>query len=291
MDEAQRIVRISRVVADLDRAESFYRDALGFRSVERGRCAKAELTALGVGGADAEHVVMRLGAEDLALVRFAEPGQPYPPDSHSDDLWFQHLAIVVDDMRAAYAVLCAHGDWRPISTAGPQRLPPSNGEVRAFKFRDPDGHPLELIWFPPGQGRAVWHRSAAVALFLGIDHSALSVASTERSLRFYCALDFRVGDRSLNRGPAQSRLDGLPDARVQVTGLRPASAGGPGLELLCYDPPGRPNRMTRTTDLATDWVTLAVGPSFRDLPRAVRDPDGHFVVLVDQGSGATGLPA
>ena len=56
--------------------------------------------------------------------------------------------------------LSAAAGWRPISEGGPQLLPPSNGAVRAFKFRDPDGHPLELIWFPPGQGRAVWHAGA-----------------------------------------------------------------------------------------------------------------------------------
>lgn len=281
---AQRILWISRVVSDLGRAEAFYRDGLGFRAVARGRSGKATLAALGLGDADAEEVVMRLGAQDIALVRFAAPGRPYPRDSRSDDLWFQHLAIVVNDMDAAYARLCAHPGWRPISEDGPQLLPPSNGAVRAFKFRDPDGHPLELIWFPPGHSRALWHQGASAAPFLGIDHSALSVASTRRSLRFYRALGLRVGDRSLNRGSAQARLDGLPDARVRVTGLRPASATGPGLELLGYHPPGRPARMTRPTDLATDWVTLAVRPSPGGAPCAVRDPDGHFLVLVDQGT-------
>ena len=33
---SQRILRISRVVADLDRAEVFYADALGFRRLSRG---------------------------------------------------------------------------------------------------------------------------------------------------------------------------------------------------------------------------------------------------------------
>jgi catechol 2,3-dioxygenase-like lactoylglutathione lyase family enzyme len=282
---AQRILRISRVASDLGRAEAFYRDGLGFQAIARGRPGKAALAALGLGDADAEEVVMRLGTQDIALVRFTVPGRPYPRDSRSDDLWFQHLAIVVDDMDVAYARLCAHGEWRPISEAGPQLLPPSNGAVRAFKFRDPDGHPLELIWFPPGQGRAAWQEDHAAGPFLGIDHSALSVASTRRSLRFYRALGLRVSNRSLNRGPAQARLDGLPDARVRVTGVRPASvSAGPRLELLSYHPPGRPDRMTHPNDLATDWVTLAVRRSPGGAPCAVRDPDGHLLVLVDQGT-------
>ena len=171
---AERIVRISRLVSDLDRAQAFYRDALGFRSVARGRADGATLAVLRGGGAAAEEVVMRLGAQEIALVRLAAPCRPYPPDSRSNDLWFQHLAIVVSDMDAAYAQLSLQSGWRPISEGGPQLLPPSNGAVRAFKFRDPDGHPLELLWFPSGRGRAVWHQGESPAPFLGIDHSALA---------------------------------------------------------------------------------------------------------------------
>ena len=288
---AERILRISRVVSDLGRAEAFYRDGLGFRATARGRLDEATLAALGLGTGEAEEVVMRLGAQDIALVRFSAPGRPYPRDSGSDDLWFQHLAIVVSDMDAAYAHLSSQPGWRSVSEGGPQLLPPQNGAVRAFKFRDPDGHPLELIWFPPGQGRSVWHGDAPQGPFLGIDHSALSIASTRRSLGFYRALGLQVSDRSLNHGPAQARLDGLPGARVRVIGLRPTSAAGPGLELLNYQPPGRPGGMTCPNDVATDWVTLAVSPSPGTSPRATRDPDGHRLVLVDHCAGATGLPA
>jgi catechol 2,3-dioxygenase-like lactoylglutathione lyase family enzyme len=34
--QTQRLLRISRVVADLDRAETFYAHALGFRRLSRG---------------------------------------------------------------------------------------------------------------------------------------------------------------------------------------------------------------------------------------------------------------
>jgi hypothetical protein len=95
----------------------------------------------------------------------------------------------------------------------------------------------------------------------------------------------------LNHGPAQARLDGLPGARVRVTGLRPASATGPGLELLGYEPPGRAAGVTFPNDVVTDWVTLAVSPSPGTVPCAVRDPDGHRLVLVNHGAGASGLPA
>jgi catechol 2,3-dioxygenase-like lactoylglutathione lyase family enzyme len=289
--QAERILRVSRVVSDLDRAETFYRDGLGFRVIARGRSDRATLAALGVGDIAAAEVAMRLGAQDIALVQFARRGRPYPRDSRSDDLWFQHLALVVNDMDLAYAHLSSHAGWCPISDGGPQLLPPSNGAVRAFKFRDPDGHPLELIWFPLAQGRAVWHQKVSAALFLGIDHSALSVASTLRSLTFYRALGLRVSERSVNRGPAQERLDGLPRVRVRVTSLRPVSAASPGLELLGYRPSGRAAGTVFPNDTVTDWVTLAVRPSPGDSSCAIQDPDGHRLVLVDQGAGAIGLPA
>jgi catechol 2,3-dioxygenase-like lactoylglutathione lyase family enzyme len=282
----RRILRINRVVADLCRAESFYRDAIGFRTTARGQVDIATLTALEMNDAAAEAVVMRLGAQEIALIRFAASGRPYPPDSRSNDLWFQHLAIVVSDMDAAYAHLSRCAGWTPISDGGPQTLPPSSGGVRAFKFRDPDDHPLELIWFP-----SPWKATNANGLFLGIDHSALAIAATARSVPFYRALGLDVSHLSLNRGPAQSRLDGLPGANVEVTGLRPTDPASAGLELLAYRPPGRPTGDGRPNDGLTDWIILAVEPAGAMLPRAMRDPDGHLLLLVDQRAGSTCVPA
>jgi len=72
-------------------------------------------------------------------------------------------------MDAAHARVLADARAQPISQDGPQTLPPVDGSVRAWKFRDPDGHPLELLWFPPGGGRAVWRGHPPGAVFLGID--------------------------------------------------------------------------------------------------------------------------
>jgi catechol 2,3-dioxygenase-like lactoylglutathione lyase family enzyme len=280
----RRILRISRVVSDLPRAEAFYRDAIGFRTIGHSPLDAATLAALGVQDASAELVVMQLGAQEIGLVRFSVPGRPYPPGSRSNDLWFQHLAIVVSDMEAAYSHLRRTAGWTPISDDGPQTLPPENGGVRAFKFRDPDSHPLELIWFPS-------QRNQSGGPFVRIDHSALSIAATPRSLAFYRALGFRINDRSLNRGPAQARLDGLPDATVEVTALRPADADSAGLELLAYRPPGHPIGGCSPNDGLTDWVTLDIASTTGKLPRAVRDPDGHLLLLADHGAVSTGAPA
>jgi catechol 2,3-dioxygenase-like lactoylglutathione lyase family enzyme len=270
-----RIARISRVVADLDRAVAFYCNGLGFRLASRGPGDPALPALLGMPGVNTEEAVLRLGDEEVALVRFDPPGAPYPLDSRSNDLWFQHLAIVVDDMAAAWRQVAAQSPG-PISTNGPEHLPPRNGGVTAVKFRDSDGHPLELIQFPPGGGRPVWQRAsgAGPGPFLGIDHSAMAVASTARSLRFYRRLGFRVAARSWNDSPAQSRLDGLHGARVRVTGLRFPASAGPGLELLRYTPPGRPSPTVPANALLTDWVTLSAGPA-----GLRRDPDGHIILL------------
>jgi len=270
-----QIERISRVVADLERAEAFYRDGLGFRRVGHGPTEPALSCPPG------QSVRMRLGSQEIELVRFAVPGQPYPCCSGSNDLWFQHLAIAVSDMDAAYAVLSAQPAMRPISTTGPQTLPPRNGGVRAFKFRDLDGHPLELIWFPSGQGRPLWQRPGESPPFLGIDHTALAVSNTGRSIRFYRRLGLRVAYRSRNFGPAQARLDGLPGARAGITGLRSPASSGPGIELLEYRPPGR-RIAVAPNDIAADWISIRV--PWSGGARMLRDPDGHRLLLVGSPS-------
>ena len=88
-------------------------------------------------------------------------------------------------------------------------LPPNTGSVTAFKFRDPEGHPLELIRFRRRRARLFGKRMPGKGI-LGYDHTAISVMDVERSTAFYTdLLGFHVGGRSLNRGPEQDRLDGL----------------------------------------------------------------------------------
>lgn len=274
----RHVASITRVVADLDRAEAFYTQALGFSVVSRGLGDPQTSACLGLPNAIMHELVLRLGQADITLVRFDPPGQPYPADSQSDDRWFQHLAIIVSDMDAAFRVLQGHSPTA-ISTEGPETLPPRNGSVSAFKFRDPDGHPLELLHFPPGQGRALW-QAPGPGPCLGIDHTALTVAATAPSVRFYRGLGFHVTDRSWNAGPHQDRLDGLRTARLRVIGLQiPRSpAHSPGVELLGYRPPGRSAPRQTANDVVTDWITLHA-PAHHGPPRLLQDPDGHRVVL------------
>lgn len=273
----QRLQRVSRTVADLDRAVAFHCHALDFRVVdETARVGTAWAQLMGVPGASARVATLRLGAQELELLAFSPQGRAYPTQSDAADLCFQHIAIVVSDMQAAYARLCRHA-FTPISQNGPQQLPPGSGSVAAYKFRDPDGHPLELLQFPPGSGDPSWQDKTQV--FLGVDHSAIDVADIDASVDFYTrVLGFSVASRTLNSGPAQQRLDGLRDDVVDVVALQPAGAGPPHVELLGYRQPRRrrPISAARSNDVVADRLVLQVD----DLPtlvHAVRAENAEFV--------------
>ena len=143
----------------------------------------------------------------------------------------------------------------------PQRLPdwnPNAGGIRAFSFKDPDGHALEILQFPAGKGDARWQRPSD-RVFLGIDHTAIVVSDTEKSLKLL-PRHARPPDRRRKRElrPEQERLSSVPGARLRITTLR--ATEGPAIELLEYLAPrdGRPYpRDTMGEDLVR-WHTLPV---------------------------------
>jgi len=269
---------VGLTVSDMDRSLAFYTGVLPFETVSDVEVAGPEWEALtGVSGCRLRIVSLELGDERIELTEFLAPrGRPAPADARSNDRWFQHVAIVVRDMAAAYATLrAAHVEH---ASTGPQRLPdwnPSAGGIEAFYFKDPDGHPLEIIHFPPGKGDPRWQRKTD-ALFLGIDHTAIVVADTEASLRFYRdVLGLRVAGESENYGTEQERLNNVFGARLRVTGLRAAS--GPGIEFLEYLVPrdGRPYPADERANDLVHWQTRVVTASARDAEerlRAVREP-------------------
>jgi catechol 2,3-dioxygenase-like lactoylglutathione lyase family enzyme len=257
-----------------------------------------------LGHLQARAITLSLGGQEVELVDFAQPGRPYPAERASNDPWFQHMAIAVADMRIAHARLSASRGWSVITFPEPQRLPASSGGVVAFKFRDPEGHPLELLEFPPGNTPPAWRPRDGASSSLGIDHSAIVVSDTERSIDFYRLLGFAVGHRSLNYGIEQARLDGLADPVVEVTALDLAATGAPHLEMLRYrSPEHRVSTKWQSNDVAAARLVLQID----DLPMLtsrmtaagivlssrgnaalmndataalVRDPDGHALVLM-----------
>lgn len=314
---ANAVAAIGMTVSDMDRSIAFYSDVLTFKTISDVEVDGDEYDRLwGLFGARARVVRMQLGQQALELIQFVAPPdvRPIPVPSYSHDLWFQHVAIVVRNMDAAWQRLRRH-HVRQISPR-PQTIPESNAAaagVKAIKFRDPDGHNLELLWFPDGKGNPVWKKPGN-DLFLGIDHTAMTVRSTENSLKFYRdGLGLSVTGASLNIGAEQEHLDNLPGARVRVTGLTSA-AGPPGVEWLEYERPtaGRPMPSdSRPVDLWHWQVTVVVGDAEEaaaklrgratfvsngvvTLPdRAlgftrgllVRDPDGHAIQVVEGNDG------
>ena len=198
---------IGLTVSDLDRSVEFYRSVLSFEKVSEYEAAGEAYEHLtGVFGARMRVARLRLGGEYIELTEFLAPsGRRAPEDARSNDRWFQHIAIIVSDMDRAYAWLRQHRVQH--ASTGPQRLPEWNKNaagIQAFYFRDPDGHPLEILAFPPDKGAAKWH-VATDRLFLGIDHTAIVVSDTEASLRFYReTLGMRIAGKARTMGRSRS---------------------------------------------------------------------------------------
>jgi len=301
---------VGMTVADADRSIDFYSRVLSFQKISDAELEGGDYEHLeGVFGLRMRVVRMRLGDESIELTEYLAPkGKPVAIDSHSNDRWFQHIAIITVDIDRAYAWL-RQNRVQHVSSA-PQTLPayikPAAG-VRAFYFEDPDHHPLEILEFPSDKGNPKWHRSDG-KLFLGIDHTAIAVANTSVSLAFYQdVLGFRAVGESENYGPEQEHLNNVFGARLRITSLR--SVEGPGIELLEYLTPSDGRNMPvdeqandlvhHQTRLVTDDLEAAlkalqekhyplVSSGIVALPKAeigfhfaliVRDPDGHPIEL------------
>ncbi len=304
---------IGITVSEMDRAVDFYSKVLTFEKVSDTEVTGENYEHLeGVFGLRIRVVRMRLGDEFVELIEYLAPkGRPIPVDSRSNDRWFQHVAVIVSDMDKAYCWLRQNKVEH--ASSGPQRLPDWNknaGGISAFYFKDPDGHPVEVLQFPPDKGPEKWHRPTD-KLFLGIDHTAIVVWDTGASLRFYRdLLGMRVAGESENYGTEQEHLNNVFGARLRITALRGAS--GPGIELLEYLAPrdGRPfpadehanDIVHRTTILLTrdadaasrqlsearvNFVSSGVvanqkGQLGFNKAFLVRDPDGHAIEIEEK---------
>ena len=300
-------------VSDMDRSVTFYTRVLDFEKVSDTERRGPEFDQLyGVRHAHIRLVDMKLGEENIELLQFlGAAGAPVPGDARSNDLSFQHVAIIVSDMTRAYAVL-RQNHVHSISPY-PQTLPewnPNAAGIKAFYFQDPDGHPLEVLEFPAGKGDPKWQRSNG-KLFLGIDHTAIAVSNTDDSVAFYATLlGMRVAGESDNYGFEQEHLNNVFGAHLRITALRGPS--GIGIEFLDYITPrdGRPaaaNANPRDIDhhetvvVVDDLVGLNAQLQSQIFSRVsvkpiagsgllfnasqaelVRDPDGHFLLLLQR---------
>ena len=309
----EAVEAVGMTVADMERSSGFYANVLSFEKVSDVEVTGSAYEHLqGVFGLRMRVVRMRLGEEFIELTEYLAPrGRAIPVDSRSHDRWFQHIAIIVSDMDRAYQWLRHHKVEH--ASSGPQRLPDWNvnaGGIRAFYFKDPDGHPLEILEFPPDKGDQKWHR-VTDRLFLGIDHTAIVVSDTEASLKFYRdVLGLKVVGESENYGTEQEHLNNVFGARLRITTLRAAS--GPGIEFLEYLTPrdGRPIPVDKRANDLIHWQTTLltsrietatrsssigrfalISPEVIVLPEnplgfkrglLVQDPDGHVVQVIDK---------
>lgn len=306
----QRVGPIGMTVSDMDRSLDFYQKVLSFEKISDVEVTGEDYERLqGVFGLRMRVVRMRLGEEVIELTEYLAPrGRPIPIDSRSNDRWFQHIAIITSDMDKAYAWLRQHKVEH--ASTGPQRLPDWNKNaagIKAFYFKDPDKHALEILQFPAGKGEARWQKTDR--LFLGIDHTAIVVSDTEASLDFYQnVLGMKVAGTSENYGTEQEHLNNVFGARLRITSVR--AAGGPAIEFLEYLAPrdGRPYPAdARANDMLHWQTTLVIGgvehaaqsltgkssfvsPGVVTLRNSqlgfskgllVRDPDGHVMALIE----------
>jgi len=299
-------------VSDMDQAIAFYSEVLDFEKVSDREVAGGDYERLqGVSDLKLRVVRMALGDEVIDLMEFISPkGRSAPRDAKSNDRWFQHIAIIVSDMDQAYARLKSHGVEHV--SPEPQTLPdwnPNAAGIKAFYFKDPDGHPLEILEFPEGKGASKWHEETD-KLFLGIDHTAIVVWDTAESLSFYRdLLGFQVAGESTNYGAEQEKLNNVPRAKLHISSLKVRS--GPAIEFLEYLYPrdGNPYPQDAKSNDSIHWQTTLVvddlGPladrlrergtvfvssDIVTMPKEsnfqnalmVRDPDGHVMKLVEE---------
>jgi catechol 2,3-dioxygenase-like lactoylglutathione lyase family enzyme len=307
--QVTKVESVGITVKEMDRSLKFYTEVLGFKKISDKEFKGTEFEKLqGVFGLNIRVARLQLGDEFIELTDYLTTGgRSIPEDAKSNDLFFQHIAIVVSDMEKAYAQVKKY-NVEHVSTS-PQTLPktiPAAEGIKAFYFHDPDDHNLELIYFPKGKGQDKWQLSNG-KIFLGIDHTAIGVASTESSHKFYN--EFlgveRKGD-SWNKGIEQEHLNNVEGASLHITGYR--ATAGPGIEFLQYiNPgPGKPYPTDSRSDDIWHWqTTLIVDDSkklFDKLKAAganfitkeivylnvngvhsksfiVRDPDGHAILL------------
>lgn len=309
----QAVESVGMTVGDMERSIEFYSKVLSFKKVSDVEVTGPDYERLqGLAGVRMRVVRMQLGSEVLELTEYLRPkGRPIPFDSRSNDRWFQHIAIVVSDMNRAYQHLRQH-KIQYVSTT-PQRLPDyikGAAGVEAFYFRDPDGHNLEIIHFPPGKGDPKWQRPTN-QVFLGIDHSAIAVSNTEASFKFYRnLLGLKLVGESENYGTEQEHLNNVFGAHLRISSLR--SPAGPGIEFLEYMTPldGRPIPAdARPNDLMHWHTTVVVSNASSAAQRLraegltllqpgvveisdgkfgfkkgflVRDPDGHVLRVIEK---------
>lgn len=308
--KAQHITEVNKIcitVSNLNDAVQFYTKVLPFEveSIEEfyGATYESLLQKFGIRYSVAH---LKLGNEKIDLIDYLTAGgRSYQDTQKSNDLSFQHIAIVVSNMDKAFALL-QQNNVEYVSTS-PQTIPASNAAaagIKAFYFHDKDNHTLELIYFPKGKGNPKWQQTNR-QLFLGIDHTAIGISNTDSSAIFWNQiLDLKKKGESHNTGTEQAHLNNVAGAELHITGN--AADKGPGVEFLQYLMPGAGNATPSDTqcDDLWNWITVLNCDNAEQLHHILtqnknyttgkmvniheknqfitRDQDGHAIWIIQQ---------
>ncbi len=304
---------LGMTVHDLNLSIRFYTQVLGFSQVAETEVYGEEYENLvGVFDARMRVATLQMGDQLLDLVEFLTPrGRPIPLTSRTNDHWYQHIAIVTTDIEKAYQTLRKH-DVQHISNA-PQRLPmmdSEEGEVKAFYFEDPDGHPLVLMEYLDEKEKEQWYQESDLPLFVGISHTGFVVSDTDESLKFYRdTLGFRIEGEDVLSGKEVDHLAGVRGSKIKRTKLVAPEWGIP-LYLLEFVEPKEEGREVPIDTKANDmwhWQIQAEVYDIKELEELIakrgykiaseavsnfensfigvekafmaRDPDGHALLF------------
>jgi len=131
----RRIDHIELLTASPERIIEFYAGVLGFSQGERMRIPETPSGPLDL-------VYLELGGTTLEVMCYPQ-AKAIPPRGEGVRLGWQCLALEVQDMDAALAMLEGHGvqpAWGPVKRPDYARA----------EIRDPDGNPIELRqWYRP----------------------------------------------------------------------------------------------------------------------------------------------
>lgn len=138
-----RLSHLGICVSDLERALTFWREALGFRESKRlDVYGDAAETLIGIPDLDLRVAVLERDELHVQLLHYASPGhrgtgEPRPMNA----LGLTHLSLVVEDLEAAITAVTASGGRVLRST----RLRTEDAGRAAIFVTDPDGTRIELV--------------------------------------------------------------------------------------------------------------------------------------------------
>jgi catechol 2,3-dioxygenase-like lactoylglutathione lyase family enzyme len=133
-------------VSDLERSIAFYHDVLGLDLATEPTpvfSGKELEEGLGVPGASLKLAILKAGNAQVELLQYCSPASPIDIPMPQNSLGAQHVAFLVDDIRATVNELEGKGIafFSPINVVDEGPL----AGWRWIYFSDPDGITLELV--------------------------------------------------------------------------------------------------------------------------------------------------